>query len=161
MEKNYWLDLFSPETWQEAAKIGYTVTGFRRHRWKGLAKIKQGDIFVCYLTGFSRFCGLLEVVSEPFLDETPIWKSDPFPSRVRRTPLVALQPTFRFLLIFLHQNLLVRQPGVVTDAALRCDFRSETAEPLRPHCWPLLNFLRSFRFLRKCFERDAAGAHQK
>jgi hypothetical protein len=94
MEKNYWLDLFSPETWQEAAKIGYTVTGFRRHRWKGLAKIEQGDIFVCYLTGLSRFCGLLEVVSEPFLDETPIWKSDPFPSRVRTTPLVALQPTF-------------------------------------------------------------------
>ena len=30
--------LFSPETWQEAAKIGYTVTGFRRHRWKGLTK---------------------------------------------------------------------------------------------------------------------------
>jgi len=94
MEKNYWLNLFTPETWEEAAKIGYTVTGFRRHRWKGLARIKQGDVFVCYLAGLSRFCGLLEAASEPFLDETPIWKSDPFPARVRTTPLVALQATF-------------------------------------------------------------------
>jgi len=94
MEKNYWLDIFSPETWDEAAKIGYTVTGFRRGRWKGLARIRQGDIFVCYMTGLSRFCGLLEAASPPFLDETPIWKSNPFPARVKTVPLVALQPSY-------------------------------------------------------------------
>jgi predicted RNA-binding protein len=94
MEKNYWLDLFTPETWEEASKIGYTITGFRRHRWKGLARIKQGDVFACYLTKISRFCGLLEAASEPFFDETPIWKIDPFPARVRTIPLVTLQPAF-------------------------------------------------------------------
>jgi len=94
MEQTYWLDLFTPETWDEAAKIGYTVTGFRRLRWKGLSRINEGDVFVCYLTRVSRFCGLLAAASKPFLDETPIWKSDPFPARVRTIPLVTLQPKF-------------------------------------------------------------------
>lgn len=94
MDKQYWLDLFTPETWEEASKLGFTVTGFRRHRWRGMARIKQGDVFLCYLTQVSRFCGLLEAVSDPFLDSTPIWKSDPFPSRVRTAPLVTLQPLF-------------------------------------------------------------------
>jgi hypothetical protein len=94
MEKNYWLDLFSPETWEEVSKIGYTITGFRRSRWNSLSRVRKGDILICYLTKYSRFCGLLEVSSEPFLDDSPIWKSDPFPSRVKTVPLVTLQPSF-------------------------------------------------------------------
>lgn len=94
MNKNYWLDLWTPETWEEASKIGYTVTGFREHRLKGMSRINPGDIFICYLTKISRFCGLLEAASKPYTDDTPIWTSDPFPARIRTNPLVTLQPAY-------------------------------------------------------------------
>lgn len=59
-----------------------------------MVRIKQGDVFICYLTKFSRFCGLLEAASDPFLDDSPIWKTDPFPARIKTKPLVTLQPAF-------------------------------------------------------------------
>jgi hypothetical protein len=80
--QTYWLDLFTVETWQEFLDHGGDVTGFREKRWKTVQKIKHGDYLLCYLTGASRWVGLLEVTSEPVYDEAPIWKSDVFPSRV-------------------------------------------------------------------------------
>jgi predicted RNA-binding protein len=87
---NYWLDLFTAETWEEARQHDFTVSGFRRSRWLTVQKIKPGDILICYLTRASRFVGALKVVSEPYLDETPIWKTDVFPCRVHVEPIVAL-----------------------------------------------------------------------
>jgi hypothetical protein len=82
-ERTYWLDLFTPETWREIAKIDFTVTGFRANRRKHAEKVQAGDLFLCYLTGKSRFVGVLEALSPSFWDETPIWKSDPFPVRFK------------------------------------------------------------------------------
>jgi hypothetical protein len=88
----YWLDLFTPETWAEAAAIGFSVTGFRQTRWPIVQRVRPGDTFVCYLTRVSRFSGLLEATSGGFEDTTPIWKSDPFPARVKTRPIIALNP---------------------------------------------------------------------
>ena len=63
---NYWLDLFTGVSWDEFRKAGSNVTGFRESRWNTLQKIKNGDIFLCYLTGVSRFVGLLQVTGKPF-----------------------------------------------------------------------------------------------
>jgi len=89
---NYWLDLFTLETWGEAGQHGFSVSGFRRSRWATVQKIKPGDLLICYLTKASRFVDALKVISEPYLDETPIWKSDVFPCRFRVEPIVALRP---------------------------------------------------------------------
>jgi len=89
---NYWLDLFTLETWREADEHGFNVSGFRRSRWPTVQKIKLGDVLVCYLTKASRFVGALKVISEPYLDEAPIWKSDVFPCRFHVEPIVALPP---------------------------------------------------------------------
>ena len=78
MPQTYWLDLFTVETWQEFLDHGGDVTGFREKRWKTVQKIKHGDYLLCYLTGASRWVGLLEVTSESVYDEAPIWKSDVF-----------------------------------------------------------------------------------
>jgi hypothetical protein len=78
MPQTYWPDLFTVETWKEFLDHGGDVTGFREKRWKTVQKIKHGDYLLCYLTGTSRWVGLLEVTSEPVYDETPIWKSDVF-----------------------------------------------------------------------------------
>lgn len=88
--RNYWLDLFTWATWQEFLEAGATVSGFRESRWNVLQQVKPGDYLLCYMTGISRWIGILEVISEPFKDNTPIWKEDEFPCRVRVKLLVGL-----------------------------------------------------------------------
>jgi predicted RNA-binding protein len=81
--RTYWLDLFSPTTWWEFLEAGGTVSGFRESRWNIVRQIKPGDYLLCYLTQVSRFIGVLEVVSDPYLDTTPsVWKDEYFPCRV-------------------------------------------------------------------------------
>ncbi|MEM3693419.1 MAG: hypothetical protein QXI39_05310 [Candidatus Bathyarchaeia archaeon] len=87
----YWLDLFTPETWEEARERNFKATGFRLSRWPIVSKIKPGDFFVCYLTRLSRFCGILRATSTPYKDEKKakqIWKRDLFPCMVDVEPLI-------------------------------------------------------------------------
>jgi len=90
----YYLDLFCPETHATCSASNRTVSGFRvRHR-KAAARIKRGDILVCYLTRLSRWVGLLEVSEGPFDDSSPLFvaKDDPFVVRFKVKPLVWLTP---------------------------------------------------------------------
>jgi predicted RNA-binding protein len=89
-ERNYWLDLFTPQTWNEFQQSGSSVSGFRESRWSSVQRIQKGDHLLCYLTGISRWVGVLEVTSKPFKDSTPIWKDEDFPCRVRVKPLAQL-----------------------------------------------------------------------
>lgn len=57
---NYWPYLFTGTTWEEFIKSGATVSGFRKHREKISKRIKIGDYLLCYLTGLSRFIGVLK-----------------------------------------------------------------------------------------------------
>ncbi len=90
--RSYWLDLFTGITWQEFLDAGAKVSGFRESRWKTVQKIQPGDYLLCYLTGISRFVGVLEVVSKPYKDSSPIWKDYDFPSRVDVKPIITLTP---------------------------------------------------------------------
>jgi hypothetical protein len=90
--RNYWLDLFTGTTWDEFLGAGGEVSGFRMGRWKTVQKIKVGDYLLCYLTGISRWIGVLEVVSEPFQDAAPIWADEEFPCRVNVRRIVPLTP---------------------------------------------------------------------
>ena len=78
----YWLDLFTFKSWNEFLDAGGTVSGFSQRRWSTVQKMKHGDLLLCYLTGVSRFIGVLEVTGSPFQDESPIWSDSTFPSRV-------------------------------------------------------------------------------
>jgi hypothetical protein len=90
--RTYWLDLFTGTTWQEFLNAGGQVSGFREGRWKTVQQIKVGDYLLCYLTGLSRWIGVLEVVAAPVQETTPIWQDDPFPCRVRVKPVALLTP---------------------------------------------------------------------
>ncbi len=57
-------------TWQQFLDAGATVTGFRANKWKQVQRIAVGDHLLCYLTQVSRFVGVLEVVGEPYQDDT-------------------------------------------------------------------------------------------
>jgi len=88
---SYWLDLFSPTTWQEFLDSDRDVSGFRESRWGIVQSIKPGDYLLCYLTQVSRLVGVLDVNSEPYIDHSgSIWKDDAFPCRVKVSVAVAL-----------------------------------------------------------------------
>jgi len=89
----YILNLFTPETWAAFQYHGSAVSGFpmsMKSRAQHIAK--PGDLFLCYMVRVSRWCGLLEIVDGPFIDEKPIFKSeaDPFIVRFKVRPLVVL-----------------------------------------------------------------------
>jgi len=92
MKRNYWLDLFTGTTWNEFKAAGSKVSGFRQSRWNTMQKIKQGDYLLCYMTGISRFIGVLEVLSEAFKDDSPIWKDEDFPCRFEVKVISELTP---------------------------------------------------------------------
>ena len=89
----YFLDLFSPETYEAFLKSDRNVSGFRIRQQNMASKIKVGDKFICYLTKLSRWVAVLEVASEYYLDELPIFyaENDPFTVRFRVKPLVCLE----------------------------------------------------------------------
>jgi len=81
----YYTDLFSPETYEAFSRSPRDVTGFRETQRSMAERVCPGDRLVCYITKLSRWAGVLEVVSELFLDRTPRFYpgDDPFVLRFR------------------------------------------------------------------------------
>src|SRR5437773_5302765 len=88
--KTYWVQVFTPKTWERFLDHGAKVTGFRDLRWKHIQKLRPGDYLLCYLSGLSKWIGVLEVESDPYLDTTRIWDDDLFPCRVNVKLLMKL-----------------------------------------------------------------------
>jgi predicted RNA-binding protein len=88
----YYLNLFSPETYETFSNSGRDISGFRKRQENAARKIKVGDRLICYLTKVSRFVGILEVQSLFFEDDTPIYypEKDPFIIRFKVNPLIWL-----------------------------------------------------------------------
>jgi predicted RNA-binding protein len=88
----YYLDLFSPETYEAFSKSDRTVSGFRPRQRNAAEKIRAGDKLLCYMTKLSRWFGVLEVVNGPFEDSTPVFypADDPFVVRFKVSPLIWL-----------------------------------------------------------------------
>jgi hypothetical protein len=92
MSAKYYLDLFSPETYEAFSRSSREVTGFRvRHR-KAADRVQIGDKLICYMTKLSRWFGILEVTSRAYVERTPIFlpADDPFVIRFKVRPLVWL-----------------------------------------------------------------------
>lgn len=93
MNRNHWLDLFTGKTWEEFHKYGANVSGFKERRRNIAKRIHPGDYLICYLTGLSRFIGVLEVLSESYFDtETRIWEDQLFPVRFKVKVVYSLNP---------------------------------------------------------------------
>ncbi len=107
--RRYWTDLFTVKAWQEYLDAGGEVSGFREKSWSLVQQIKMGDYLLAYLVGVSRWIGVLEVVSEPFRDDTAIWSADAFICRVRVKPVVVLTPETAIPARLLQEKLSVFQ----------------------------------------------------
>ncbi len=107
MSRIYWLDLFTGKTWEEFLKQGATVSGFRERREKTCEKVNPGDYFLCYLTGLSRFVGVLEVKSKMFIDRSPIWEAEDFPCRFKVNLIHQLDPNTAIPVLELSKQLSI------------------------------------------------------
>ena len=105
MKRSYWLDLFTGTTWEEFLEAGGNVSGFRESRWKTVSKIKPGDYFLCYVTGISRWIGILEVTGAPYKDNKPMWTNEVFPCRLPVKVVTKLDPKSAVPVKELRDNL--------------------------------------------------------
>jgi len=82
---NYYLNLFSPETYEAFGRSDRTVSGFRHRQQNAANRILPGDCLVCYMTKLSRWIGILEVVNGPYTDDTAMFypENDPFTVRFK------------------------------------------------------------------------------
>lgn len=90
----YYLDLFSPETYEAFTRSARTVSGFRLRRQNAARRVKPGDKLVCYMTKLSRWIGVLEVLDGPYEASEPLFypEEDPFVVRFHVRPVVWLAP---------------------------------------------------------------------
>src|SRR5208337_4264758 len=89
---NYWLDLFTVATLEEFQKAGAKVSGFRERRFPTCEQIKPGDKLLCYVTGISRWVGVLRVTKPVYRSEERIWDMEVFPIRLGVEPEILLPP---------------------------------------------------------------------
>ena len=89
---NYFIDLFSPSTYQFFSSSNRSISGFRLSQKKLADKIHPGDKLVSYVTQLSRWVGVLEVLSDCLIDATPIFveNDDPFVVRFKVKPIIWL-----------------------------------------------------------------------
>jgi hypothetical protein len=109
MARTYWIDLFTIETWKEFLDHGADVSGFSEKRRATVQRMKPGDYLLCYLTRVSRWVGVLEVASEPFFDEEPIWNAQVFPVRVNVRTVLVLPPEHGVPVLDMRGELTVFQ----------------------------------------------------
>jgi predicted RNA-binding protein len=88
----YYLNLFSPETYEAFTQSSRDVSGFRPRQRRAASRIRTGDKLICYMTKLSRWVGVLEVTSAWYEDDTPIFypEDDPFVIRFKVKPLAWL-----------------------------------------------------------------------
>lgn len=81
----YFINIFSPETFEAFSKSKRIISGFLERQESAATKVKRGDKLICYLTKLSRWFGVLEVKSDYFRDNTPIFYAadDPFVIRFK------------------------------------------------------------------------------
>jgi hypothetical protein len=69
----YYLDLFSPETYEAFKRSDQHVSGFRMRQKNAAERIKPGGKLLCYMTGLGRWFGILAADSA----KTSIRTSEP------------------------------------------------------------------------------------
>src|SRR5215207_3843476 len=88
----FFTNLFSPDTFETFSRSTREVSGFSKHQLAWARRVQKGDRFICYMTKLGRWVGVLEVVSECYVDESPLFypEGDPYVVRFKVKPLVWL-----------------------------------------------------------------------
>ena len=92
---NYWIALFTVDTWDSFRKSPEKAAAFPESRLSAASKIRTNDVLLFYLTGFSRFVGFAYADSSAFISRKGSVGSAPdFPVLVKVRDAVELAPEF-------------------------------------------------------------------
>jgi hypothetical protein len=88
----FYTNLFSPDTYETFTRSSRDVSGFSRHQLAWARRMQPGDRFLCYMTKLGRWIGVLEILSECYIDESPLFYpvNDPYVVRFKVRPVVWL-----------------------------------------------------------------------
>lgn len=88
----FFTNLFSPDTYETFSRSGRGVSGFSKHQLAWAKRVKKGDQLICYLTKVGRWIGILEVLDECYVDDSPLFytENDPYVVRFKVKPVVWL-----------------------------------------------------------------------
>lgn len=90
----HWMTVTSPENFKVDRERGFLCTGFS-HRFRNLVnQVRPGDKVAVYVIRSNRFGATLEVIREPYYDEsTRIWveEDEIWPCRFDTRPLLVLE----------------------------------------------------------------------
>lgn len=90
--RRYWVQVFTVARWNQFINAGAKVSSFRENRWGFVRSLKPRDYLLCYVSRVSRWVGILEVKSEPYLDNTRIWEGEIYPCRAEVQVVTSLPP---------------------------------------------------------------------
>ena len=91
-EPQYFLALFSEQSWQEFRAHGGKVYGTTKKKQTRAQKLVPGDFLICYISKRMVFAGVLQVTSPPRYDETPLYGQGVFPVRFDVDVVIAVDP---------------------------------------------------------------------
>ncbi len=82
---NYYIFLFTPETYESFTRSDRTIVGVRKNQEQAARRLQIGDRLICYVTKVGRWSGVLEVAGPVFEDLTPrfVPSDDPFVIRIK------------------------------------------------------------------------------
>lgn len=103
----YWAITFTLKTWEEAQRAGGEISGFRSPSKTLFESLSKGDYLLCYILKLKRFIGVQEVISEAFVDDTPIWKDEVFPYRIKVKTLLKLDPEIAVPVVEIRDRLSI------------------------------------------------------
>jgi predicted RNA-binding protein len=106
-QRSYWVNTYTLKTWEEAKTAGGEIAGFRAWSKTLFETVSEGDCFLCYILKLKRFVAVQEVLSEAFVDDTPIWTDELFPYRVKVRPILKLDPETAVPVIELADRLSI------------------------------------------------------
>lgn len=88
----YYINLFSPETYETFTKSDRDISGFRSRQENAASRIQVGDKMICYMVKLSRWIGVMEVMSTYYKDDSPLFygDNDPYIIRFKVKPIVWL-----------------------------------------------------------------------
>jgi EVE domain len=88
----FYTNLFSPDTYETFSRSDRNVSGFSKHQLAWARRLQKGDRFICYMTKLGRCVGILEILGECYVDETPLFypEGDPYVVRFKVRPVIWL-----------------------------------------------------------------------
>jgi len=93
---NYWMLVSSPENFERARALGFSVLAMKSRHRKKAERVTPGDRVVFYTTGRQAFAGSFVVTGHYFEDHSPLFQSkkdgEEYPYRFPVQPEVILPP---------------------------------------------------------------------